>query len=342
MTPLGAPQGGKRVSMADVAAHAGVSSQTVSRVSNDSSSVRGPTRERVLHSMRELGYRPNSAARALKRGHFRTLGVITFTMTTYGNVRTIDAIAHAAADAGYATTLLPVNIPTQRSVHRAFGRLEELAVDAVIVIMETSLRDSDHLILPPGVPVVVVDADHGAGTYGVDADQVTGARKATEHLLGLGHETVWHVSGPQDSYAARRREEAWRASLEAAGRVIPPTVRGNWTALSGYEAGLQLPADATCTAVFCANDQMALGLYRAMRQVGRRIPQDISIVGFDNIGDSDAYDPPLTTIDQDFEELGRECVEEVLEQLRDPVSPSRRPVVRTQLVVRESTAAPGA
>lgn len=340
MTPVSSAPGGRRVSMADVAAHAGVSSQTVSRVSNDSSKVSEPTRDKVLQSMRDLGYRPNSAARALKRGHFRTLGIITFTMTTYGNVRTIDAIAQAAAGAGYATTLLPVRVPTQRSVHRAFGRLEELAVDAVIVIMETNLRDSDHLILPPGMPVVVVDADHGAGTYGVDADQVAGARKVTEHLLGLGHATVWHIAGPQASHAARRREEAWRASLELAGRPAPPAIRGDWTARSGYEAGLQLPAGAECTAVFCANDQMALGLYRALRQNGRRVPQDVSVVGFDNIEDSDSFDPPLTTIDQDFEELGRECVEEVMEQLRDPTMPSRRPVVRTRLVVRDSTAAP--
>ncbi|GAA1145427.1 LacI family DNA-binding transcriptional regulator [Nesterenkonia lutea] len=340
MPPLNTPQVGRRVSMADVAAHAGVSSQTVSRVSNDASNVSGPTRDKVLQSMRDLGYRPNSAARALKRGHFRTLGIIAFTMTTYGNVRTIDAIAQAAADVGYATTLLPVRTPTQRSVHRAFGRLEELAADAVIVIMETNLRDSDHLVLPPGVPVVIVDADHGAGTYGIDADQVAGARKATEHLLGLGHNTVWHIAGPLVSHAARRREEAWRASLELAGRTVPPVVRGDWTARSGYEAGLRLPADTECTAVFCANDQMALGLYRALRQAGRRVPEDVSVVGFDNIGDADAFDPPLTTIDQDFEELGRECVEEVMEQLRDPATPSRRPVVRTRLVVRESTAAP--
>ncbi|GAA4913423.1 LacI family DNA-binding transcriptional regulator [Nesterenkonia rhizosphaerae] len=332
--------GSSRVAMADVARRAGVSAQTVSRVANGYQGVHPATREKVMEAMRELQYRPNSAARALKRGHFRTMGIITFTLTTYGNIRTVDAIAAAAADAGYATTLLPVRTPTRRSVDRAFSRLEELAVDAVIVIMETPLRDSAQLVLPPGVPAVVVDADHGAGTYGIDADQVAGARKATEHLLSLGHRTVWHIAGPEESHAARRREAAWRATLEAAGREVPEPVRGDWSAHSGYRAGLLLPTGQDCTAVFCANDQMALGLYRALRRSGRSIPEDVSVVGFDNISDADAYDPPLTTIDQDFAELGRECVREVLEQLRDPGSPSRRPVVRTRLVLRDSTAGP--
>lgn len=162
-TKESAPQRGRRrtqnASMADVARVAGVSSQTVSRVSNGFPGVNEETRERVLAAMKELGYRPNSAARALKRGDFHTIGVITFTLSTTGNMRTLEAIATSAAQEGYAVTLLPVAVPTQDEVRGAFSRLGELAVDAVIVIMEVHLLDSARLSLPPHVKVVVADSD---------------------------------------------------------------------------------------------------------------------------------------------------------------------------------------
>ncbi|NUS23190.1 MAG: LacI family DNA-binding transcriptional regulator, partial [Streptomyces sp.] len=250
--------------MADVARLAGVSSQTVSRVSNGYAGVNEETRQQVLAAMRELGYRPNSAARALKRGEFRTLGVITFSLSTTGNVRTLEAIATAAAAEGYAVTLLQATVPTQDEVRGAFSRLEELAVDAVIVIMEVHLLDAATINIPPHVQVVVADSDAGERYTVVDTDQAGGTRTAVEHLLGLGHETVWHLAGPEDSYAAQRRTDAWQATLAEAGRPVPPLVRGDWSAESGYRAGLELAAREECTAVFTANDQMALGLLRAL------------------------------------------------------------------------------
>ncbi len=223
------------------------------------------TRRQVLAAMKELGYRPNSAARALKRGEFRTIGVITFTLATTGNVRTLEAIANSAAREGYAVTLLPVAVPTQDEVRGAFSRLEELAVDAVIVIMEVHLLDAATVQLPPHVQVVVVDSDAGDRYTVVDTDQYGGTRAAVRHLLDLGHRTVWHLAGPDDSFAAQRRTDARRAALTEAGRELPPLVRGDWSAESGYRAGLELAAREDCTAVFAANDQMALGLLRALR-----------------------------------------------------------------------------
>lgn len=184
----------RRVSMADVARLAGVSAQTVSRVSTGHPGVVDATREQVLAAMRQLGYRPNSAARALKRGSFHTLGVIVFTLSSTGNSRTLDAIATHAARAGYAITLLPVVVPTQDSVLGAFTRLGELAVDGVIVIMEVHLLDAATVNLPPNVHVVVVDSDAGDRYTVVDTDQADGARQAVRHLLELGHRTVWHVA----------------------------------------------------------------------------------------------------------------------------------------------------
>ncbi|MGW0904876.1 LacI family DNA-binding transcriptional regulator [Streptomyces sp. NPDC002853] len=328
--------------MADVARLAGVSSQTVSRVSNGFPGVNEETRQQVLAAMKELGYRPNSAARALKRGEFRTIGLITFTLSTTGNVRTIDAIATSAAQEGYAVTLLPVAVPTQDEVRGAFSRLGELAVDAVIVIMEKHLLDAAALSLPPHVQVVVADSDAGERYTVVDTDQAGGTRDAVRHLLDLGHRTVWHLAGPEDSYAAQRRADAWHATLEAAGCAVPPLVRGDWSAESGYRAGLGIADQEDCTAVFAANDQMALGLLRALHERGRRVPQDVSVIGFDDIPESGSFLPPLTTVHQDFAEVGRRCVEGVLRQMRQSAPERGTTLVPTRLVLRESTARPPA
>ncbi|WP_367669699.1 LacI family DNA-binding transcriptional regulator [Streptomyces sp. DT2A-34] len=324
--------------MADVARLAGVSSQTVSRVSNGFPGVTEETRQQVMAAMRELGYRPNSAARALKRGEFRTLGVITFSLSTMGNIRTLEAIATAAAQHGYAVTLLPVAVPTQDEVNGAFSRLGELAVDAVIVIMEIHLLDAATVSLPPGVQVVVADSDAGDRYTVVDTDQAGGARDAVRHLLDLGHDTVWHLAGPEDSFAAQRRANAWRATLTEAGAVPPPLVRGDWSAESGYRAGLRLAEQQDCTAVFAANDQMALGLLRALHESGLRVPDDVSVIGFDDIPESASFLPPLTTIHQDFAEVGRLCVEGVIGKMRHAGTAHGTTLVPTRLVPRRSTA----
>ncbi|MEU9190444.1 LacI family DNA-binding transcriptional regulator [Streptomyces sp. NPDC048484] len=327
-------------SMADVAQLAGVSSQTVSRVSNGYAGVNEETRQQVLAAMRELGYRPNSAARALKRGEFRTIGVITFGLSTTGNVRTLEAIATSAAHEGYAVTLLPVAVPTQDEVRGAFSRLGELAVDAVIVILEVHLLDAVTLSLPPHIKVVVADSDAGDRYTVVDADQAGGSRDAVRYLLGLGHDTVWHLAGPEESFSAQRRADAWRAELTGAGRSTPPLVRGDWSAESGYRAGLELAGQRDCTAVFAANDQMALGLLRALHERGRHVPDDVSVIGFDDIPEAGSFLPPLTTVHQDFAEVGRRCVEGVLRQMGQDAPEHGTTLVSTRLVVRDSTAAP--
>ncbi|MEV5784616.1 LacI family DNA-binding transcriptional regulator [Streptomyces sp. NPDC052287] len=326
--------------MADVARLAGVSSQTVSRVSNGYDGVNEETRQQVLAAMKELGYRPNSAARALKRGEFRTIGVITFNLSTTGNMRTLEAIANSAAQDGYAVTLLPVAVPTQDEVRGAFSRLGELAVDAVIAIMEVHLLDAATISLPPHVQVVVADSDAGDRYAVVDTDQAGGARAAVRHLLDLGHRTVWHLAGPEESFAAQRRADAWNAALTEEGRVAPPLVRGDWSAESGYRAGLLLADERDCTAVFAANDQMALGLLRALHERGRRIPEDVSVIGFDDIPEAGSFLPPLTTVHQDFAEVGRLCVEGVLRRMHLDATEHGTTLVPTKLVVRASTAPP--
>ncbi|WP_432947408.1 LacI family DNA-binding transcriptional regulator [Kribbella sp. CA-253562] len=327
-------------SMADVARVAGVSGQTVSRVANGRSNVDEATRDRVLAAMREVGYRPNSAARALRNGQFRSIGVIVFELSSFGNTRTLDAIATAATTSGYAVNLLPVLDATQGAVSTAFTRLGEQAVDGVIILIEAHQLDEAEVMLPDGLPVVVVDSSAHYDYPIVDTDQAQGARLATEHLLDLGHSTVWHLSGPPSSFAADRRLRSWQQTLTDRGCPVPPVLVGDWSPRSGYETGLELADNPDVTAVFAANDHMALGLLRALHEKGRSIPGDLSIVGFDDTAESAHFWPPLTTVRQSFAEVGRRSVDALIREIQagehhhDPVA------VPTELVVRNSTAPP--
>ncbi|HEY5249724.1 MAG TPA: LacI family DNA-binding transcriptional regulator [Dermatophilaceae bacterium] len=329
---------GRRVSMGDVARLAGVSAQTVSRVANGFPGVLDETRQQVLAAMTQLGYRPNSAARALKSGHFKTIGVIMFTLATTGNMRTLEAITDAALAEGYAITLLPP-VPVQEH-GGAFSRVGEQVVDAVIVVMEKHELALSDLVLPRGVPVVVADSGAGNQYPVVDTDQVAGTNSAVTHLLDLGHQTIWHVAGPDESFAAQRRTNAWRNGLQERGIEPPPLLSGDWSAESGYQAGLRLARESSCTAVFVANDHMALGVLRALHDSGRFVPDVVSVVGFDDVPESSSFQPPLTTVHQDFAEVGRRCIRRVLAQLRGQAPELGTDLVPTRLVVRQSTAPP--
>lgn len=334
-----APRAGRKrgPSLGDVAAHAGVSTQTVSRVANGLTNVEAATRQRVLASMQALGYRPNHAARALRSGRFRNLGVVMFTLSSYGNMRTLDAIAVNAARAGYSITVVPVERPTQEDVSIAFTRLLEQAVDGIVIVIEAHIVDRSDVELPEGLSVVVIDSSQRADYPQVDNDQALGARLATEHLLALGHETVWHISGPAESYSAARREAAWRETLEAAGAPVPEVLHGDWSTAAGYEHGLAIAERPEITAVFAANDRMALGVLRALHEAGRRVPDDVSVVGFDDTAESDSFWPPLTTIHQEFEATGRRAVELLIAEIEGRPEPVTATVVPTRLVVRGST-----
>ncbi|HEY6760539.1 MAG TPA: LacI family DNA-binding transcriptional regulator [Baekduia sp.] len=327
--------------MSDVAQLAGVSHQTVSRVLHDSPAVRPETRERVLAAMKQLDYRPNSAARALVTGRTATLGVISFDTTLYGPASTVLGIERAAHDAGYFIIIVSLRSLTRESVRGAVDRLRDRGVDGIVVIAPQETAADALRDLPPGVPVVAAEA--GPDTVPVvGVDQAAGARLATQHLLDLGHRTVFHIAGPTDFLEARARVAGWRETLRRAGAHAPEPVIGDWSARSGHELGHQLLQQPGVTAVFAANDPMALGLLRAMSERGLSAPADVSVVGFDGVPEAAYFNPPLTTVRQDFDEIGRRSLGLLLEQMhRDGGRPDGRPVVvDPELVVRESTAPP--
>jgi DNA-binding LacI/PurR family transcriptional regulator len=326
--------------MRDVAERAGVSGQTVSRVANNAGNVAEATRRRVEEAMAELGYRPNIAARALRLGSFRSIGVVMFNIETLGNVRTVSAIAGAAAARGYALELMQVDglqaDAAAGEVSWALQRLALEAVDGIIVLLEKHLATNAAIHLHEGVPSVVVDAGAELGRPAVDADQAQGTRLAVEYLLDLGHPTVRHVAGPEVSSSATAREATWRETLLELGCVVHEPLRGDWTPRSGYEAGSVLAGDPDVSAVFVANDQMALGVMRAFHERGVRIPEDVSVVGFDDMAESADFWPPLTTVHQRFEAVGSTAVELLVEQIEQGAVSAGMRRISTSLVVRES------
>jgi len=336
----GAGPGMRPPRMADVARVAGVSHQTVSRVLNDFPSIRPETRQRVLEAIALLGYRRNTAARTLATNRSGSIGVITADMSHYGPASTMLGIESASRAAGYNLTLAALPEISSGSLSAAVEQVLEQSVEALVVIVAhravLPLAQSLHIDLP----VVVVEGDLSALPLTAGVDQVEGARLATRHLLDLGHETVAHLAGPDDWLEARARKEGWRTALQDMGRPVPVLLgEGDWTSRSGYEISRALEWTDETTAVFAANDQMALGLLRALAEAGRRVPEDVSVVGFDDLPEAAYFTPPLTTVRQDFVELGRRAVGLILRVLAGEAEASV-PLVEPTLVVRSSTAAP--
>ena len=340
----GEPRAGRRRAavMTDVASLAGVSYQTVSRVLHDSPHVRRGTRDRVLAAIRELDYRPNTVAQALVTGRSMTLGVVSFDTTLYGPASTLLGIEEAAHDSAYAISIASLKTLNRASVLSAVERLRRQGVEGIVVIAPQKAAVDALLHLPGDVPVVAVEAGPDDSVPVVAVDQSGGAASATRHLLDLGHRTVWHIAGPQDWLEAEQRVDGWRSTLEAAGAEVPPLLRGDWSPRSGYELGRQLVETHGVTAVFAANDQMALGLLRRLHEAGRRTPGEISVVGFDDIPEAAYFTPPLTTVRQDFAEVGRRCLRVLLGQIEQGRRSSERVVVPTELVVRASASSAAA
>lgn len=289
--------------MADVAAVAGVSAQTVSRVVNDSPRVDPATRAKVDAAMVQLGYRMHRAARALRTGRTDTIGLIVSTLATVGNSRMLQALADAASARGFALTV--VTASGREGVADSFERLRDQGIDGAVILNEATAL-ARGLDVPEGLALVVVDSPPDDRFAVVQTDHAAGGRAATELLLARGHETVHHLAGPADSFAAAERERGWREAISAAGRPVAEPVRGDWTAASGHTAAAGLGAEVT--ALFAANDQMALGALRALADSGRRVPEDVAVVGFDDVEDAADYRPPLATVRQDFDALGAAAV----------------------------------
>lgn len=328
-------------SIRDVARLAGVSAQTVSRVSTGVDGVRPETRAKVLEAMDSLGYSPNRAARALRLGSFGAIGLMAHRYERVGDSMNAAAVVNAAEARGYCVNL--VSIQTTDEADRwveAAHRLSHQAIDGLVII-RAEKATPDSLTLPAGLPVVVADSRLVGHYPAVIIDQAGGSRSAVEHLLALGHRTVNHISGPLDSEPALIRRASWMQALINAGAPVPEPWEGDWTPASGYALGQRYADDSAITAVFAANDEMAVGFMRALYESGRQVPEDVSVVGFDGLSMGEYWYPPLTTVKQDFGATGEALVQMLCERIGRPDRPaSQRVVLPTELIVRSSTGRP--
>ncbi|GAA2110992.1 LacI family DNA-binding transcriptional regulator [Microlunatus panaciterrae] len=327
--------------MQDVARLAGVSHQTVSRVLNNHPNVRPETRDRVRAAIAEMGYRRNSAARALVTSRSGTIGVLTHSSALYGPVLTLHSVEQAARAAGLFVSLASLRSDEDAVLSGALDHFLDQAVEGIIVIAPVPGVAQAAAALASRLPIVLVADSDQPDLHPVTVDQAYGARLATDHLLSLGHREVVHVSGLPSWFDAAARVRGWAQALADTGCAVPEPLVGDWTAESGAAIGAELARTDPPTAIFAANDLMALGLIRALTDAGLRVPEDVSVVGFDDSYGSGFFRPALTTVRQDFVELGRRCVERMLGLLGGDADDGRT-VVRPDLVLRESTAAPRA
>ncbi len=322
----------------DVAEIAGVSFGTVSRVLNNAPDVSAATRERVLQAIKDIGYRRNRAATALVTNRSTSIGLLSDGSPRFGPVGTLMALETVARKKGYATTVISVDKPYDESVQAALDTLDDTGVGGIIVVAPLVDMASAVWNASCRVPVEMIAAGASStpNVFTYSENQELGARLATQHLIDLGHTDIAHLAGSMDWFDGRVRKRGWEAALGDAG--LPPglCLEGDWSPRWAYETGLRLVREGKVPqAVFAASDHTALGLIRALTENGIRVPEDVSVVGFDDIEGSDYFLPPLTTVRQDFTALAHMSMEVLLGAMEGR-EVDRTPIAPT-LIVRESS-----
>ncbi len=330
------------VSIRDVARAAGFSYQTVSRVINESPNVSDATRDAVLAAIAELRFRPNRAARALAGGPLQAVTVLATSTSLYGYAAAIEGIEEATREVGFAMGFRTLKGVEPEAMHEAVERAIEPASGLIVIAFDPAGALALECV-PPEVPTAAMIQAPAAGLTPAPShvwiDEFAAAKAATKYLLDLGHQTVHHVPIP-DWSGSTPRLAGWRAALQEAGVQPGLVLKGGWTAEWGYEAGLALAKQPEVTAVLCGNDEIALGLMRAMYENGRAIPEDVSVIGFDDVPYARFAFPALTTVRQDFKALGRVCFARLLELGEAGLSIGHAETPQAELVVRETAGPP--
>ncbi len=323
----------------DVAKLAGVSHQTVSRVINNADYIKDDTRSKVQSAMQALGYVPNAAARALVTSKSKIVGILVSDIVYHGPAGMMHAMEKEARRGGFFAISASVDPLDNDSIAQGIEHLRRLGIDGLVVI--TPQSDSVQAVerLVKDIPVVFIDSPNNSKDLSAELDNYEGAKRATEHLISLGHKQIVHVAGPAGWFDSAPRVAGYEDAMKTA-KLQPKVIPGDWTVPTGYEIGKNLELDKSkVTAIFAANDQLALGLMRALRQRGYSVPDRVSVIGFDDVPEAAYYEPPLTTMRPDFAELGRVAMEMMLGSINREET-MRADTLVPELIVRESTATP--
>jgi LacI family transcriptional regulator len=337
-----------RTTIADVARVAGVSKATVSRVlAGQTKYVRKETRQRVLDAITELEYHPSNAARSLKSKRSFTLGIVGYGLEYFGPSCTLSGVEQEASTLGYTVLLHLIRQPETNSVDQLLRKMQSRYVDGIIwAVPEIGNNHAWLKNKTPrlSVPIVFLSMEPQPDLFVVSVDNYSGGLLATRHLIAQGCQNIGLIAGPLDWWEARQRKRGWQEALESAGLSTRDgfIAEGNWLAASGEYSLIQLlDKHPDIDGVFICNDRMASGALKAARQLGRRVPEDLAIVGFDDTPDAAYFYPPLTTVRQDMVELGRRAVRELgkviaASRCSDPASPETI-MLQPELAVRESS-----
>ena len=326
----------KKPNIYDVARLAEVSHQTVSRVLNNQPNIRPATKARVEAAMAQLGYQPNPAARSLVTAKSNMLGLLVSDTGLYGPAGMLNAMERQARQAGYFAITVAVRFDSPESWAEGLQHLSRMHVEGIATIALQSEVLKMAAKIMPNVKMVAIDTDDEASKVdSVGIDNLGGGYMATRHLIELGHCKILHIAGPVTSSEAQNRRRGYEQAMKEAG-LEASIVQGDWTAETGFRVGIELNLELTgYTGIFTANDQLSLGMLKAFNMRSVKVPNDVSLVGFDDIPESAYFNPPLTTIRQDFNQLGEVAIELLLSDLAG----TKRKKVETlkpTLVVRDS------
>lgn len=328
----------------DVARLAGVSHQTVSRLLQGYEGIRPQTRERVQKALAELDYRPNLAARSLATNRSRRIGALVYELLEVGPSKTIQGASDAARHAGYLLDIVTLDPRDDDAVEQALSVLRTQDLAGIVAFAPMDLLSDRIQQADFSVPVMLeTDVDQAAAAAHTSVSD-SGMQQIVDHLVGLGHRRIFHLSGPLEWWASRNRAQAYEAALAGHGLRSVGSIEGSWSSASGYRAGMELPLDKGVTAVVAGNDQMALGLLRALAERGVSVPGDMSVTGFDDTPESAYYQPPLSTVRIDYEQQGRALMNRLLATVGTAhefdVATAEAAADAPLLVVRDSTAPP--
>lgn len=332
----------------DVAEKAGVSRQTVSRVLNNRQDVSQETRNRVKSVMAELNYQPNAIAQSLSRQKSYVFGVVVSGLKYIGPSRTLSGITNKAEEMGYGLLLKELENSNSTNVIPLLRWFKSHQVDGIIWAapeIEDNRRWLNDVFPLVDIPIIFMTMEEQKNVTIVTTDNFNGAKTAVKHLIQQGRKNIGHISGPLDWWEARQRKSGWEIALTEAGIHANDRMwaRGNWSTKSGKLAFLELLQKfPEMDGIFVGNDQMALSVLRASQEIGKNIPEDICVVGFDGIADSEFYCPPLSTISQNQDELGRIAVVELVSQIEERLTENvivepKYITIQPELIIRQSS-----